>query len=312
MSVDGVHFVVLAYGAGGEYEALLESLLRGGVAADRILVVHNPSEAGQPPPDVPRGCEVLGGARNLGYAAGMNRGIERQLARGCDRLLALTHDVRFEPGALEKLVGAAERNPGFGVLGPSMVMAGTDTPFSFGGTARGDGSLEHISERPPGDAEIAPCDWIDGGAMLFEAGLLRRIGGFDERLWSYCEDAEICLRASRAGSRVGVVPDARADQAPGGGKRVGAWAYLLSRNGAAYAYRAKGSPAMARTLARALREAVTDAARAGARLLRLRPGPAIEPWARAVGSFRGVIDFTRRRWGPPPPLPGGGDIANLG
>lgn len=310
MGVDDVRAVVLTHGTGGDYEPLLASLVAEGMAPDCILLVHNPSSPGEPAPSSPHGCEVLSGERNLGYAIAMNRGIQRQLERGCELVLVLTHDARLREGALPALVDAAERNPEYGVLGPALILAGTETPFSHGGMTLSDGSVEHIHERPDVDAEILPCDWIDGGTMLFRAELLERIGGFDEQFWLYAEDAEICLRATRAGARVGVLLAAHADQAPGGAKRPAAWSYLMARNGAAYAYRAKGARALVVTLARTLRETALNVARALARRLGLRDGPAIEPWSLAVGSGRGVLDFLRRRWGPSPPLPGGGDIKN--
>ena len=100
--------VVLSYGDGGEVGALLSSLLAEGMAAERILVVHNPARPGEPDPALPAGVGLLRSSHNLGYAAGMNRGIERQLERGCELLLLLTHDARLRPGSLARLRGAAE------------------------------------------------------------------------------------------------------------------------------------------------------------------------------------------------------------
>ena len=171
----------------------------------------------------------------------MNLGIERQLERGCDLLLLLTHDARLRPGALATLLAAAEVRPEFGVLGPALVFAGTEEPFSFGGITRSNGTMAHLSERPAAVDGIAPCDWIDGGTMLIRARALERIGGFDERFWSYCEEADLCLRARRGGlRRRRACSTPSPTRSPGGPKRPGPWAYLLTRNGAAYAHRAAG------------------------------------------------------------------------
>src|SRR5690606_29843047 len=132
----------------------------------------------------------------------------------------------------------------------------------------------------------------------FRTDLLRRIGGFDARFFIYCEDAEICLRASEAGMRVGVVPAALADQAPGGDKRLGPWAYLMTRNGAAYTYRARGRRALAAALGAACRIAAFNLLRVLARGLRLRSGSPAEPWALSVGTAGGVAALLLRRWGP--------------
>jgi N-acetylglucosaminyl-diphospho-decaprenol L-rhamnosyltransferase len=303
--------VVLTYGISAVHEPLLESLLSQGIAPEQILVVHNPAVPGEPDPSVPPGCEVLRASHNLGYAGGMNLGIERQLATGCDRLLLLTHDARLRPGALSTLLAAAAAHPDFGVLGPALLFAGTETPFSLGGRTRANGSTTHLREAVVVEGGVAPCDWVDGGTLLIRADALTQTGGFDERLWSYCEEADLCLRIGRAGFRVGVVPDALADQMPGGANRPGPWAYLMTRNGAAYAYRAVGLRGAAFITARACYGALEELARAAIRLTPLRSGSVADPWAAAVGTLRGMADFYRRRWGPPPPLPGAGDVSNV-
>lgn len=309
LRADSVRAVVLTYGAGAEHEPLLASLLDSGMPAAQILVVHNPARSGEPDPAIPPGCELLRASHNLGYAGGMNLGIARQLERGCELLILLTHDARLRPGTLAALLDAARRNPAFGVLGPALVLAGAETPFSFGGITRSNGTMAHRRERP--GAELAACDWIDGGTMVVRAEVLERIGGFDERFWSYCEEAELCLRVARAGFRVGVLTSAPAEQSPGGTKRPGPWAYLQTRNGTAYAQRAAGVWGAAFLSARAIFYFLFELTRAAARRLGLRGGPAAEPWAVAVGTVRGSIDFYRGRWGPPPPLPGAGDVGNL-
>ena len=116
--------VVLSYGSGGEYEGLLASLQVEGMAAERILVVHNPASPGEPDPALPPGCELMRASHNLGYAGGMNLGVARAQERGCELLLLLTHDARLRPGALAALLAAAERHPEYGVLGPALVLRG--------------------------------------------------------------------------------------------------------------------------------------------------------------------------------------------
>jgi N-acetylglucosaminyl-diphospho-decaprenol L-rhamnosyltransferase len=303
--------VVLSYGGGGEVGPLLSSLLAEGMAAERILVVHNPARPGEPDPALPAGVVVLRSSHNLGYAAGMNRGIERQLERGCELLLLLTHDARLRPGSLARLRGAAEAHPDYGLLGPALVFAGSERPFSLGGLSRAGGGMEHRTARPEPEDGVAACDWVDGGTVLVRSAVLERVGHFDERFWSYFEEAELCLRARRSGFRVGVVLDAIAEQAPGGPGRPGVWSYLMTRNGIAYAWRAAGPGGLALASARAVFEVGVELLRVLARGLRLRPGSPTEPWALAVGTARGLLDFYRRRWGPPPPLPGAGDVANL-
>ncbi|MFN8163983.1 MAG: glycosyltransferase family 2 protein [Solirubrobacterales bacterium] len=311
MNSAGLRVVVLSYGTGGEYRSLLDGLLAEGLKPETILVVHNPSVPGEGAPSDLGGCEVLASGHNLGYAAGMNLGIERQLGRDCEFLLVLTHDARLRAGSLELLLEAGRANARFGVLGPVLLLSGTESPFSYGGVNSGNGGVGHRKTLPQISEGIAPCDWVDGGTMLIRAAALRQVGGFDERFWGYAEDADLCLRIRRAGFGVGVVPAARADQDPGGTKRLGPWAYLMTRNGLAYARRSAGARGLALLAGRSVFIALYELVRTLARATSLRQGSPREPWAIAVGTMRGMADFMRGRWGPPPPdLPGAGDLRN--
>jgi GT2 family glycosyltransferase len=309
---EGLGVVVLAYGTGGEYLAVLQALSAQGVAPGQVLVVHNPSQPGERLAGAPAGCEVLSAGHNLGYAAGMNLGIRRQQESGRELVLLLTHDARLRPGALALLVDAARSNSGHGALGPSLVLAGSDLPFSFGGRIGVGGRLSHRHDRPASVGEVADCDWIDGGTMLIRADALGGGWLFDERFWSYCEDADLCLRIRRAGFGVGVVVAALAEQAPGGAKRPGPWAYLLARNGLAFSRSARGARGVVFGVLRAVGLVVSELARTAARLTPLRPGSPADTWAVAVGTAWGTLDLARGRWGPPPAgLPGGSDMTNL-
>jgi N-acetylglucosaminyl-diphospho-decaprenol L-rhamnosyltransferase len=304
--------VILAYGGGGEYRAVVDSLRADGLNGARLVVVHNPAAPDEARPAVEDDVEVVLSPGNLGYAGGMNLGLRRLNEEGFDHALVLTHDAALRPGCLDALRAAAARRPDLGALGPVMLRPGGEEPFSYGGTRRRDGTNAHLKAPGPAEEGIAPVEWIDGGAMLLSGAALDRVGGFDERFWSYCEDVDLCLRLDRAGFGVGVVLDARADQEPGSNKRPGAWAYLTLRNGAACARLAAGRPGLVRFLLRGTAETALQALRAALRASHLRPGSAREPWAMAVGGFRGLCDYARGRWGPPPAgLPGMGDMRNV-
>ena len=51
-------------------------------------------------------------------------------------------------------------------------------------------------------------DWAAGMFMLFDAKAYQHIGGFDERYFMYCEDADICTRLWAAGYKIVACPTA--------------------------------------------------------------------------------------------------------
>lgn len=302
--------VVLTYGTTVESLPLVRSLLDEGYQPSTVAIVHNPAEPGEPAiapphPDI----AVLRPEVNLGYAAGMNLGIAHHRRRGVEVVVLLTHDVRFHPGALAALLEALERNVAFGVLGPALWMRGEDRPFSYGGVTTESGKAMHLIAPSPAADGVAATDWIDGCAMVIRTAVIDGVGDLDERFFMYCEESEFCLRATRGGWRVGVNLAAVAEQSPGQSKRPGAHAYLLCRNGLEYARQARGSRGLTAGFGRALYQIAVDLRRLlGVKAGRRSATTVTVSFPRLVGTSRGLVDFLRRRWGPPPTtLPGVGD-----
>jgi len=67
-----------------------------------------------------------------------------------------------------------------------------------------------------GREPVSP-DWLAGMFLVFRCGIFAELGGFDERYFLYCEDADLCTRIKLAGydvvldPSVKVVHDARRD-----------------------------------------------------------------------------------------------------
>jgi len=50
-------------------------------------------------------------------------------------------------------------------------------------------------------------DWVSGACMMAENSVFRRLTGFDEKLFMYIEDMEICLRAQKLGYQTYFYPN---------------------------------------------------------------------------------------------------------
>jgi GT2 family glycosyltransferase len=295
----GLGVVVLTHGPKGEYGPLVVQLLEQGVEPGSIVIVQNPVHPTDPPAQAPDpGVQVLRTPRNLAYAGGMNTGIRHHLERAASRVLLLTQDVRLRPGAVDALLRAGESNPEFGVLGPLLWLRDEDRVFSYGGRrGRRGGWVEHILEGPPPASDgIAACDWADGAALLVRSEVFKRVGLLDERFFIYFEETDFCLRATRAGWRVGVVLEAGAEQESGQPARPGFHAYLISRNGFEYARRSSGLVGVAAATRRSLLESAELLRSYGANGKEERSAARIK----LAGTWLGLVDFLRRRFGPPP------------
>jgi GT2 family glycosyltransferase len=189
---------------------------------------------------------ILQTGQNLGFTGGNNVGIRHALESGVDYVYLINNDTLVEPDALEKLVEAAEADPGAGLLAP--VIHDFDPPRAiwFAGSTLDlrRGAAWHDNARQP-SREESPYEvpWATGCAMLIRARLLREIGGFDDRYFLSWEDVDLSVRVRNAGQRLMVVPRARIYHKGGqSGKNMnGIYGYYTVRNSLLLASKHSGS-----------------------------------------------------------------------
>lgn len=206
-----------------------------------ILVVDNGSNDGSADA-VARDHPDVGLVRldeNLGFAGGMNVGIDEALARGAAAVLLLNNDMTVDPGFVGPLVAATEADPACGAA-CSQILFDTEPPRVWYAGApfsrrRGHSGRNTAYGRPPLPSTVAPyrTDRACGGAMLIPARVVERVGVFDDQLFAYAEDADWSLRAEQAGLHVVVVPASvvrHAVSASSGGESSPTALYYTLRN----------------------------------------------------------------------------------
>lgn len=176
-----------------------------------LLVHDNASTDGTPErilDDVPE-ADVEVAAGNLGFAAGVNRLIARSEAPW---LLLLNSDAWLDPGALTRLVEAAERRGDIAAAAPRIEsphgeLEESTHPFPSLKVAaltavglRGRVQWTHDGARS--------VDWAIGAALLLRRDAVTDVGGFDERYFMYAEDLDWCWRARRRGWDIWFEPSA--------------------------------------------------------------------------------------------------------
>lgn len=148
-------------------------------------------------------AKLVRSADNLGFSKPNNLGFEYAIKKGCDYVYLLNQDAWLEPGALEKLVAAAEAHPEYGVLSPLQYQEGyekLDKQFELRYT-RARGPRYDIVEVP----RVMAAHW------LVPVRVIEKVGPFEEGLFPfYGQDDEWCHRLHFFGLKVGIVPEARA------------------------------------------------------------------------------------------------------
>lgn len=187
---DRVTAVLTLYNSGHVAARALAALPKG----VRAVVVDNASRDG--------GAEIARAARpgvdvvlqpvNGGFGRGCNAGLRRVET---EFAAIVNPDLTLAEDALALCLEAADARPDAAILGADE-----------GGLA-----------LPPGS--LRPADTVSGSFMLLRMAALEAIGLFDENIFMYFEDDDLCLRARCAGWVVGHVAGASVAHVRGGSTR---------------------------------------------------------------------------------------------
>lgn len=202
-----VSIIIVSYNTSDLLSACLKSLERE-LANSRltgqaeIFVVDNNSRDGSSDmvkTEFPQVC-LIQNTENLGFGRANNRAIER--AKG-DYLFFLNPDAEICQGATAVMLDFMKKNPDIGLAGTALIFPDGSPQPSVEKTYPGARYAAADLQNLPGD--IA---WVMGASMIARAGLIKRIGGFDERFFLYGEDIDLCLSVRKDGFAVGYIPDA--------------------------------------------------------------------------------------------------------
>ena len=177
------------------------------------------------------GCAVLDAGGNLGFSGGNNVGIRYALEHGAEYILLLNNDAVLERGAVEALLAAVGPKT---IATPKIVFDSDPARVWYGGghISRMRGGFYHETDAASADS-ARDVDFASGCCMLLPAAFFHECGLMDERFFLYCEDAELCLRAARAGYRIRYEPRAvvrHKVSVSTGGERSPMSAYYGTRN----------------------------------------------------------------------------------
>lgn len=157
---------------------------------------------------------LLKNERNLGYAVGNNKGIEKAMELGCDFIFLLNNDTTVDGNCLKELVKTAESDLHIGIVGPKIYLFQDSSLVWYAGgeilfrdaisVTRGLFKRDRHSYNT-----IKEVSFITGCAMLVRKRAIEEVGLFDPHFESYMEDADLCWRMKKKGFKLVYVPDAK-------------------------------------------------------------------------------------------------------
>jgi GT2 family glycosyltransferase len=209
-----VSVVLLSYDRPLYLEEAIVSLLNQSYENLEITVVDNPSPSSKEVARVVsryQDVKLIQNPVNLGYAGGMNTGIER--ASG--HYVCLTEDdIVLERDCIRRLVEYMDEHLSAELVAPIIYNKSERTircaggEFTLGGVYRK--SVYGAGERDTGQfSQPFDVSYIDGAAMFARADFWRRFKGFREEYFMYVEAVELCARVNKSGKKMFVVPEAK-------------------------------------------------------------------------------------------------------
>ncbi|MBM7241660.1 glycosyltransferase [Rhodococcus fascians] len=221
-AVDSVHVVIVTFNCFEFLKRCLQSL--DSELIKSIVVVDNSSSAAERGKIASLGetdsrVSVFAMTTNLGFGAGVNRGLDILEATADDYVWVLNPDTEVEDGCVENLVGFVGQGRA-DIASPVVLTGQQRDQIWFGGGsvdfAKFRTSHHQIGQNASLIEVMEESDFLSGSALFAKLSTWRALNGFREDFFLYWEDADLAIRAVKMGLRLAVAPDSAIWHAVGG------------------------------------------------------------------------------------------------
>jgi len=196
---------IVSHGHGNQVSRLVEQVLADPLVKRLVLTLNIPELLRLPQS---HRLTIVENERPKGFGANHNTAFA-----SCDTPLfcVLNPDIVLREDSFAELARALHEHQA-GVAGPKVLAIdgkqedswrAFPTLFTLLLKALGkDKTIMKLQEN----AESLLPDWVAGMCMLFRSDSFRQVGGFDERLFLYYEDVDICARLWKANEKIVAAP----------------------------------------------------------------------------------------------------------
>lgn len=207
----GMFVVIVNWQRPQETIECIQSILNGGLPADRVLVVDNGSkddsltQIRRAYPTI----QVSSMQENNGFTGGYNYGIQLALLSGAEKIFVLNNDALINEYTIPTLM-----ETDWDVAVPKIYYYGdVDRIWSAGAywrrfppmvVIRGYREFDNSRFDQP-----VPLEYATGCALLIRRQVFEQVGMFDPQFENYYEDYDFCYRVRKAGFQIGYVPEAQ-------------------------------------------------------------------------------------------------------
>ena len=191
--LDHVSVVIVTYNSAAVIQEALRSVIKHPLVVNCFIVDNASTDetcsiVQQHYPEV----ILIENAKNLGFGCANNIALTRTKT---PYALLLNPDAQLQPDTLDKLIVAAKKYPNAAILAPKLINKDGLGHQSF---KRNVFTREKYS-FPYVEAEGDVCaEFLSGALWLFNMENMRQVGFFDENIFLFYEDDDLCLRVRQA------------------------------------------------------------------------------------------------------------------
>lgn len=174
-SFDDLTVVIVSYNSYEVITECMEAFITN--ASSRIVIVDNasPDQSGQRLQERYPNVEVVQLEQNVGYGRAANYAFARA---STNFVLLLNPDVRPDLAALETMLATMGNDSEIALLAPAV-------------------THRHYTQQG-----LITTDYVCGAVMLFRLAEFRAVGGFDENIFLFSEESDLCLRLNKANKKI--------------------------------------------------------------------------------------------------------------
>jgi len=214
MRLPKVSIIILNWNGWQDTLECLESLAKINYPHYEVIVADNASEDDSvkrikdwKKKKLIKNFSLIENNKNYGFAEGNNITIRQVLKeKQSPYILLLNNDTVVDKNFLNELVKTAEERKKCGIVGSKIYYyppkrrnivqsSGAGINLKTGRLASyGDGKTDSQQFK-----KIKKVDYVYGTSMLIKREVFEKIGLFDEKFFAIAEDADLCLRAKKAG-----------------------------------------------------------------------------------------------------------------
>ena len=209
--------IILHYGRLETTKRCLQDL-KSKIGDNYVILVNNTADDCKGLTLVIPGTKLINNPKNLGFAAGVNQGINLALKdKDTTHVFLMNNDLELTVGSFQQLLLTFNKFPTSGVVSPVLHHSGG---YDWGGKYnKWSGMVRHKNwENKP--KTVQTVGHVAGAAMLISRSVIEKVGLFDERFFLYYEDLDFCLRTLAAHFTIHINPDVVAEHAVSAGSNL--------------------------------------------------------------------------------------------